>query len=62
MNLDREVGEIKTQVRFMTQDIHEIKADVKSLLAFRWKVYGGAIVLSILMQVIFHIAEVIAKV
>lgn len=42
MELNREVGEIKQQVRYMTQELSEIKSDVKALLAFKWKILGFA--------------------
>jgi hypothetical protein len=41
-DLNREVGEIKAQVRHLTQDVHEIKTDVKALLAFKWRLMGFA--------------------
>lgn len=41
-DLNREVGEIKQQVRFVTQEIHEIKSDVKELLSFKWRLVGFA--------------------
>lgn len=50
-DINREVGEIKTQVRFLTSDVSEIKADVKTILAFKWymagkmTVVGGAMAL-----------------
>jgi hypothetical protein len=41
-DLNREVGEVKAQVRYLAQDVHEIKADVKSLLQFKFRVIGFA--------------------
>lgn len=41
-DLNREVGEIKAQVRFVTAELHEIKSDVKKLLAFKWQLTGFA--------------------
>lgn len=40
---------VEAQLRFHTQELHEIKTDVKSLLAFKWKLIGvwGLIVLVI---------------
>ena len=44
--MNREVGELRAQVRFLTSDIHEIKSDVKKLLAFKWQIAGMVIVIS----------------
>lgn len=40
MELNREVGEIRTQLRFMTLTQHEMQKDIKSLLAFKWQILG----------------------
>ncbi len=31
---------VEAQCRWITQDVHEIKSDVKQLLAFKWKATG----------------------
>jgi hypothetical protein len=41
-DMNREMGEIKAQVRHLSQDINEIKSDVKSLLEFKWRLIGFA--------------------
>ena len=41
-DLNREVGEIKSQVRHLTAEVSEIKADVKELLEFKWRSIGFA--------------------
>jgi len=41
-DINREVGELKMQARYMTQELAEIKADVKSLLQFKWRLAGFA--------------------
>ncbi len=41
-DLNREVGEIKAQVRYITQNVIEIKSDVKELLSFKWRLVGFA--------------------
>ena len=45
-DLNREVGEIKEQVRSITGDVSEIKSDVKKLLAFKWQIAGMVMVIS----------------
>jgi hypothetical protein len=57
MELNREVGEIKAQVRFMTQEVAEIKADVKSLLAFKWRMLGVAAFVAFVATLLVEIAR-----
>lgn len=57
MSIDREVGEIKTQVRYMTQELSEIKSDVKSLLSFKWKILGFAGFAAFLATLIVELAR-----
>jgi hypothetical protein len=56
-DLNREVGEIKQQVRYMTQDIHEIKSDVKALLSFKWRIMGFAGLAAFLATIIVELAR-----
>ena len=46
IDLNREVGEIKEHVRFLTGDVSEIKSDVKKLLAFKWQIAGNMAVIA----------------
>jgi hypothetical protein len=41
-DLNREMGEVKAQLRYHTQELHEIKSDVKALLQFKWRIAGFA--------------------
>ena len=48
-------------VKFLINDVKEIKSDVKSLMKFRWMVMGGAIVASFVFTVLFEIAKAMAE-
>jgi hypothetical protein len=60
-DLNREVGEIKAQVRYMTQDVSEIKSDVKSLLADKWTRHGVSMVLAAFVSIIVSVGIEIAR-
>jgi len=37
---DERSARLEEQVKAMREDLHDLKADVKSLLEWRWKLYG----------------------
>ena len=43
--LIEDVGALKANTAHLTEDIREIKADVKTLLAFRNRIYGMAAII-----------------
>jgi len=56
-DLNREVGEIKQQVRYVSQEVSEIKSDVKSLLTFKWRILGFAACAAFIATLIVEIAR-----
>jgi len=46
-----EFGMIKEQLRWLAQDLHEIKTDVKNLNAFKFKVLGVAALAVCLIEI-----------
>jgi hypothetical protein len=38
--LNREVGELATEIKFLTKELIEIRRDIRTLLVFRWKLAG----------------------
>lgn len=43
-------------LHLILEDIKELKGDVKTLLAFKWQIIGGATVISTLVSVLVSLA------
>lgn len=50
------LGQLKQFMTTTTQDIHEIKTDVRVLMAFRWKILGVVSLSSFLASAIVALA------
>lgn len=46
-----DVGIIKEQLRWMSQELHEIKTDVKNLNAFKFKIIGMAALCVVVIEI-----------
>lgn len=55
---DRAIGTLEERSIQQGKDIAEIKSDVKTLLAFKWKVAGGAAVLSVFLTAVAELAHI----
>jgi hypothetical protein len=49
---DRILGKVEEGIEWLKEEIKEIKTDVKALNQFKWKVAGGAVVLSVLSSML----------
>jgi hypothetical protein len=52
MSLDREVGEIKTELKQVRADVVDIKSDIKLLLSFRGKSLGFVSAVSFIVSTV----------
>lgn len=50
-NIQRSIGKLENMMSVVVNDVKEIKEDVKSLNNFKWRMAGGAAVLSILLTI-----------
>ena len=41
--------------QLIKSDIDEMKADIKTLLAFKWQILGGSAVISVIVTIAFQI-------
>lgn len=57
-DLHRAVGKIEGAVEAMQSDLGEIKKDVKALNKFRWRVAGGAAVISVLISALVEFLHI----
>lgn len=48
-------------IELIQEDIKELKADVKSLLQFKWQIVGGSIAASIILTVMFQLFSFVLK-
>lgn len=46
----KDLGIVIGQLRYLTDEFHEVKRDVKMLVAWRWKLYGTTAAISILVS------------
>lgn len=54
MNDDKkDLGIVIGQLRFLTDEFHDLKRDVKTLIAWRWRLYGTNAVISIVCSGLF---------
>lgn len=47
--MQRTLGRLESKVETICTDVSEMKADVKSLQNFKWRVAGGAAVLAVVL-------------
>ena len=47
-----EIATLKENVRWQNETLHEIKIDVKQLLALKWKIVGAVSFISVFIAVI----------
>lgn len=52
---ERVIGKLEEFKEWVMRDLHEIKSDVKALNQFKWRVAGGAAVLSVLLTVVIEV-------
>ena len=45
------------EIDLMWTDIKEIKSDVRDLLKFKWQIFGGSAVVSIIVVTIFQLVR-----
>lgn len=53
MEDQKQLGVLVEQGRWMAKELTELKADVKMLVAWRWKLYGTNAVISIVCSGVF---------
>lgn len=55
MELERAIGRLEEGLSRMKDDVSDIKADMRTLLTWRWKIYGATAVVSLLASVLFEL-------
>ena len=48
-------------IEYIKNDLEEVKADVKSLLQFKWQIVGGSIAVSVIITIAFQVVSFIAS-
>jgi len=56
MDDQKQLGMLVEQGRWLAKEISELKQDVKQLIAWRWKLYGTNVVISIISSGLFALA------
>jgi TRAP-type mannitol/chloroaromatic compound transport system substrate-binding protein len=54
------IGRLEEGIGWLKKEVGEIKADVKALNEFKWRVAGGAALLSIMISLGVEIARILA--
>ncbi len=53
----------KMLLEIMREDINELKADVKTLLQFKWQIIGGSLVVSSIIALVISImGQIVSRV
>lgn len=60
-NVDRVLGRLQEFKEQTLKELTEIKKDVKALQKFKWRVAGGAAVLSFLLTGFIELMNIISK-
>lgn len=58
-DIERSLGRMEGKIEAISTDLTEVKADVKSLNQFRWRVAGGAAILSFVLTGIVEVIHLL---
>lgn len=52
---DRIIGRLEGKLDLVIEDVREVKNDVKALNQFKWRMAGGAAILSIILTAVIEL-------
>jgi hypothetical protein len=57
VEVERAIGRLEGEIKGIRQDMTEIKKDLKSVLAWKWKIVGGALTVAAVVSGIVELSK-----
>jgi hypothetical protein len=59
--LERDIGKLIAEVKAIGHEIESLKKDVRSLLEFKWRIYGATALIALVCSAMVEVAVAFSK-